>query len=138
MGTITHTPAHHVTQRAMWTHITDDGTRYAFAVTRSNEYQFGKRGWAYEMHYSPADGVGFVHTFARPSELIYVPDHDADPRDVLETLSSFFDAWCEARSYSTAEDSENWSLFPDRMEAMVAVSDLFSLDMNDYVEGRDQ
>ena len=93
--TIKATAAESATQRASWEHEASEG-RYVAAVTRtSRQDERGAYGWAWELAFSPAGGVGVHYTGARDTDLIYAPT--GGPVDVLETLSAFVSAWAEAQ-----------------------------------------
>lgn len=119
------TPESSASQFAVWTLIEADLARWSASVHRSSDTdERGFTGWAYTLSHSPAEGVGFHYTFARPVELIYGP---GTPLEALETLSSFVGAWHEAHRYGT-EGSENWDLFPDVCVPFLDRADEFQMD----------
>ena len=124
MGTITVTEPTSATQMARWDHAESNGTAYvAYVALTSHRDGYGKRGWAYYLGVSVPDGVGFGHTFAAPADLLYC--HDAEPADVLESLSSFVGAWAEAQGYP---NSDNRDMFPASCLPFAAVAEEFTLD----------
>lgn len=121
--TINVTPPDSATQRATWTHQATEGT-YSAAVTRTSRTdRAGRHAWAWELAFSPADGVGFRYTGAADTDAIYA--HGSDPVDVLHTLAVFVSAWDEAQRYP---DSENADLFPQACAPFLGAAETFDID----------
>lgn len=135
MGTITNYGPQSKTQRAKWTSA--DGLAWAAVTFQNVKDERGAWGFAYELS-GPTDreNIGFHHTFAADSELIYAPMcNPSDTVDVLETLASFVGAWAESVEYGerNGRETENGDLFPMSCRGFVDYADEFSSDT--YIDG---